>query len=178
MRKWRVVKKSVVTKKNSNIDNSNQKKVIYKSQKIEHSLQEFEQENIFLVFQKFSEDEIESFLMGRKVNKPISKKKKCRNCGFKTKCHLFPGNCSAIERNCRECKKKGHFPKSLKCKKFRSQNLHKAVSTCESLRSFLKSNFCKLSNKVLVRELIYYKMSNVKNAKTSLDKKGRINKNL
>ena len=46
--------------------------------------------------------------------------KKCHSCNYKKRlCMLDRSSCSAVDKICFFCKKNGHFPKSLNCKKFR-----------------------------------------------------------
>ena len=52
--------------------------------------------------------------------------KKCRHCNFKKRsCIVDRSNCPASERRCEYCKKVGHYPQSLNCKKKRKGNCRK-----------------------------------------------------
>ena len=42
--------------------------------------------------------------------------KKCRSCGLKKRsCAINNLSCKALSRRCYNCKKQGHFPKSIRC---------------------------------------------------------------
>ena len=81
--------------------------------------------NCFKTFNRFEplcdnpEDDIER-LIKRSFILLANKKsfKKCKTCHFKKRqCALNPNLCRAIDQVCNYCKKIGHFPKSLCCKK-------------------------------------------------------------
>ena len=71
-----------------------------------------------------------------------SSKVKCRQCGYKKNCK-GTNSCKAPGRICRICGKLGHFPASLNCKIKRKRKQEKkssrTLSTCQTLREFLRS---------------------------------------
>ena len=57
----------------------------------------------------------------RLIKIPKHELKKCKFCNFKKRfCQLNPENCQARRKVCWECKKEGHYPQSICCKKKRS----------------------------------------------------------
>ena len=72
--------------------------------------------------------------------------KKCRNCNHKKRsCLELRSNCNAFQRSCFGCKKIGHFPRSLNCKK---------------TRNIKKSKNHQLKKKVIKSELLKQKSAN------------------
>ena len=70
--------------------------------------------------------------------------KKCRHCNFKKRsCILNPSSCEALNRNCFQCSKRGHFPKSMNCK---SKTKYKKKQRIECKES---TNSVKISKSVL-----------------------------
>ena len=70
--------------------------------------------------------------------------KKCRTCHFKKRqCALSPSLCRAIDKVCNCCKKIGHFPKSLCCKKrrkYQNKNIAKMRSNGSFTQVISKKN--------------------------------------
>ena len=111
--------------------------------KHKNTLRNFETKNSFSVFQDFTEDEIEVIVMLK--NAEADKKKKCKNCNFKTRCYINPKLCKARGKFCYTCLKPNHFPKSKSCfrarkDKFKMKGFQKKIKHgCETLRNFLKA---------------------------------------
>ena len=62
--------------------------------------------------------------------------KKCRNCGFKKRsCVRTKMSCKALQLTCYTCKKLGHFPKSLQCKRRKHGTCIKNIQDDESSTS-------------------------------------------
>ena len=75
------------------------------------------------------------------------KKKKCKYCGYRKKCHLNDG-CKSKEKNCFICLKKNHFPKSKNCQVKKKNQRRKPMAKygCITLRQFLKENHVQLKD--------------------------------
>ena len=111
------------------------------------SLSRFETKNKFDVFLKFSKDDVDEIIYGKKELWTATEKRKCRKCGFKNNCHLLHGNCNADGKICTFCLKSNHFPMSANCKKRRNtqkRRKREMLSGCQTLRHFLKSKKFKL----------------------------------
>ena len=64
---------------------------------------------------------------------PKTSLKKCRSCNFKKRCCvMMRSNCTASSRTCYACNKKGHYPKSLNCKKTR-KIMRRSKPVCQEL---------------------------------------------
>ena len=73
-----------------------------------------ETRNYFNVFETFSELEIDQILQNNEMNlgeksDTNGRKKKCKQCNFKTSCHLNLSECKASKGTCFACKKINHF---------------------------------------------------------------------
>ena len=85
-------------------------------------------------FEDFEDGQFEDFNSTRRMTEatllsPKSLLKKCRFCNFKKRsCTLHKSSCTAIYSTCYFCNKRGHFPKSLNCKKTR-KNKRKSNSS-------------------------------------------------
>ena len=79
----------------------------HKFDKFENLISHVFLENRFFVLQNLEESKIEC----------SEDKKKCKNCGFKKKCHINSSICNAIGKKCYFCMKLNHFPRSQNCKK-------------------------------------------------------------
>ena len=92
-------------------------------------LKKFETRNPFRLLENISEEYVDSIMKRMKEIKFIKTLKKadikqCHSCNFKKRsCMMDRSSCSAVNKKCFFCKKTGHFPKSLRCKKFRKTNL-------------------------------------------------------
>ena len=91
-------------------------------------LKKFETRNPFRLLENISEECVDSIMKRMKEIKFIQTLKKanikqCHSCNFKKRsCMMDRSSCSAVNKKCVFCKKTGHFPKSLRCKKFRKIN--------------------------------------------------------
>ena len=81
----------------------------------------FQTLNRFQMLTDNPEDEMDKLM--KRLDCVVANKKslkRCRTCHFKKRqCILNPNLCTAINHVCSHCKKPGHFPKSLCCKKKR-----------------------------------------------------------
>ena len=97
-------------------------------------LKQFETPNPFSVLENNPEEEIDGLIKRLQEFKRIehmrkAQLKKCRHCNHKSRsCMLDGSNCTASDKNCTLCKKSGHYPKSLNCKKSRQANKSKPKS--------------------------------------------------
>ena len=78
----------------------------------------FEVRNRYSLLEDNPEIEIDSLIRRNVILKTSKQKlKKCSCCNFKKRsCLLDPQHCKALQSYCFKCKKKGHFPASIKCK--------------------------------------------------------------
>jgi hypothetical protein len=87
-----------------------------------HSLKKFEGHNCFSILESNAEEDFDKIVIQR-LNIIQMKKtllKKCKTCNFKNRsCMLNRSSCPALQRICFACKKDGHFPRSINCKKLR-----------------------------------------------------------
>ena len=114
-----------------------------------NSLKKFETRNPFGLLKNISEENADSIL--KRLNEfefiQTLKKadiKKCHSCNYKKRlCMIERSSCPAVDKMCVLCKRTGHFPKSLQCKKYRGMNRNKK---CKNNRQsalnehFIKSN--------------------------------------
>ena len=95
-----------------------------------NSLDYFQSSNIISISENNSEGDIEktksrSNIFSMKKVLP----KKCRSCNYKKRsCLLNRSSCSAFLKSCFSCHKKGHFPKSLNCKRSRAKKQSKRTA--------------------------------------------------
>ena len=91
-------------------------------------LENLETKNPFRLLENNPEENVDGVLKRMKEIEYIQTLKKadikqCRSCTFKKRsCMIDRSSCSAVDKMCVLCKKTGHFPKSLKCKKYRKIN--------------------------------------------------------
>ena len=106
----------------------------------------FKTKNKFAVLSENHEEDFKKLIKRFEIITAKKKSlKKCRTCNCKKRhCMLNPDMCSAINQTCSNCKKIGHFPKSLNCQKSR-----KFKKNCKQLKDNKKSLFQKLSKKNL-----------------------------
>ena len=83
-------------------------------------LESFEAKNMFGVFQKLNQSQVDEILGSKneviqEEKTVISQKKRCKSCGYKKVCHL-QSYCKAQGKLCYTCCKPNHFPKSRNCK--------------------------------------------------------------
>ena len=102
-------------------------------------LKKFETRNRFSLLENISEENVTSVLNRIQEIKFIQTLKKadikrCHSCNYKKRsCMIDRSSCSAVDKVCVLCKKIGHFPKSLKCKKYKGiKSINKNKFSCQS----------------------------------------------
>ena len=96
-----------------------------------HSLRKFEGNNQFSIFEDNAEEDFDKIVLERSkiINMKKTLLKKCKTCNFKKRsCMLDRSSCSAFSKVCFACKKDGHFPKSINCKKSRKSRKYQIPS--------------------------------------------------
>ena len=103
------------------------------------SLKKFESQNPVSILEN-NEEEEEDIKRLEIVKMKKMLLKRCRNCHFKKRsCMVDRSSCSALQKKCFACKQRGHFPKSLNCKKSRKNKRSKIPV----INSEKKSDECK-----------------------------------
>merc|ERR1711954_129340 len=74
--------------------------------------------NLFDILREHPEEDISKILTRLEISRiPRKSLQKCKKCNFKKrKCTLDPSSCKAAKMFCMQCKRFGHFPKSIYCK--------------------------------------------------------------
>ena len=111
-------KKKVIKQKQADVQNRKKKK------KKTDNLSMFTVINRYSVLEDNPEFDVDKIIQRNMILKTSKKKlKKCRYCNFKKRsCLLDFENCKALQSHCFQCNKKGHFPRSIKCKSKRRIN--------------------------------------------------------
>ena len=125
-------------------------------------LKKFETRNPFSLLENTSEEKADSIVQRLKnidflQNIRKVELKKCRTCNYKKRsCIIDKSSCSAVDMMCFFCKKIGHFPKSLNCKKFRQIKMTKTI---KKNKDYCKQRQSKIN--IEVREKIRWRIQEI-----------------
>ena len=122
-----------------------------------HSLKRFKGHNCFSILENNSEEDLDNIIMKRLniINMKKSLLKKCKTCNFKKRsCMLDRSSCPALKRICFACKKDGHFPRSINCKRSRMDIRSKSLTITSKNQLPAKGIKVSATNLILIKKRI------------------------